>query len=74
MTTGEVQLNGRPIGGRKGAAGGSNDGSSETQAKGNSGGMVTRNRAGGPEREAGIGAVNLNVALRISQYVNPGRT
>jgi hypothetical protein len=72
MLNSEAKTNGNGIGARKSAAGGSNDGRTETQAKGNSGGMITRNRAGGPEREV-AGAVNMNAVLKINQQVNPGR-
>jgi hypothetical protein len=74
MSRGEFKANQRGIAGRTGGAGGSNDGRGE-QVLGSGtagGGMVVVNKADGPEREQGVGTINMNEALKINTLVNPG--
>ncbi len=62
----------RGLAGKRGGAGVGGDGRTDQQTGGGSNGqMIARGLAGGPEREAGVGTLNMDAVLKINQVARP---
>ncbi len=67
----DIVTQGRGITARKSGAGGKGDGRGDQQDSGSGGKMVVRSKAEGAVREAGVGTVNMDEALKINQVADP---